>query len=466
VVNQWGRDGNFSSGSSRSGGGILIAAIVALIVGVGGGYAGARFLSGVSSADIAARDKTIADLNQALKRTKTDVQGASTQQTVLQGRVKDLEAQVTSLQHTRDSLRKYIDQQGSAANADAQAEIAALRKTVDEAGDVSGKLNRVQKSLKVSELQIIELEKTVSDQKAEIGRLQASIEQQADKASPALVLLQGQKTMLETQLAKAKSAAADVPDLKSRIAALEEQLTKGADEADAAAKQQIAALQKQKDALQTRLAAALKSAGDADAQVKTIAELQKQRDALRSKLDAALQSAGNAGQQTKKIADLQKQLDKMAESLADRDEAVRHATDSLKQAEVNLDKAQREVKTLTAQNDVLGDAKADLTRQVASLNAAIAKLKAAAAPADNKPVVTDDSQDDNGQNGLTPRNHGDVEKAVADLPGYDTLSADKQETLVGMLEKGECVTDSLKAAYGHVSPISLSRLFRDLGGHC
>jgi chromosome segregation ATPase len=436
VVNQWGRDGNFSSGSSRSGGaGILIAAVVALIIGAGGGYAGARFFSGVSSSAVAARDRTIADLNQALRKTKTDVQSAGTRQTALQTRVKDLEAQVTSLQHTKDSLRKYIDQHATAADTDAQAEIAALKKTIEDAGDLSGKLNRAQKSLKVSELQIIELEKTVSDQKAEIDKLQRAADQAAGHVNPAIAVLQAQKDTLETQLADAKSEAGEVPALKSRISALEDQLTKRAEDADAEARQQIATLQKQKDALQ-------------------------------AKLDAALKAAGNADQSARKVAELQKQLDDMAERLADRDQVARDAAQSLKQAKADFDKSQQQLKTLKAQNDALGNARNDLAKQVASLNAAIAKLKAATAPVEDKPVTSNDSQDKNDQGGLTPRNRGDVEKAVADLPGYDNLSSDKQETLIGMLEKGECVTDSLKAAYGHVSPISLSRLFRDLGGHC
>jgi hypothetical protein len=105
---------------------------------------------------------------------------------------------------------------------------------------------------------------------------------------------------------------------------------------------------------------------------------------------------------------------------------------------------------------------------VASLDATIAKLKAAKPPADNRPAANSDNSNKTDQNdaGLTPRDRADVEKAVADLPGFNNLSADKQETLIGMLEKGECVTDSLKAAYGHVSPISLRSLFRDLGGRC
>ena len=61
MVNQWGRDGNIGSGngSSRSAAGVIIPVIVALILGAGGGYGAARFLSGASEADIVARDKRI-----------------------------------------------------------------------------------------------------------------------------------------------------------------------------------------------------------------------------------------------------------------------------------------------------------------------------------------------------------------------------------------------------------------------
>ena len=114
-----------------------------------------------------------------------------------------------------------------------------------------------------------------------------------------------------------------------------------------------------------------------------------------------------------------------------------------------------------------------MKQQVISLNAAVESLKDVKPPAESKPSTSDANQNDANQNdegqsnaGLTPRDRQDVEKAVEDLPGYGKLGSDKQDTLINMLEKGECVTDSLKAAYGHVSPISLRSLFRDLGGRC
>lgn len=431
MVNQWGRDGTVSSGSAKSSGGgsgLIVAVLVALVIGAGGGYVGARFLSGASSSDIAARDKKIAELNQTLSEMKFDNQGSATQQNQ---RIKDLEAQVQSLQRARD-------EKASAADRDAQAEIAALKKTIEEAGDVSAKLNRTQKSLKVSEFQIIELEQTVRDQKSDIAKLKA-------------------------------------------------QLSASTDTADAAARQQIAALRKDNDALQAKIAAISAAGDDAAALKRNLADLKsaladaqsqiagsqasinKLNAALATKTAALDTASKNAESLRKKSAELQGKLDEMAESLADRDRSVRQAAQDLRQAKADLDTAQAQVQDLRQQKQALGKSRDDLNKQVAALTAAIAELKAAATSSGkDKPSSNDVSRTDPDQtdNGLTPRDRGDVEKAVADLPGYAGLSADKQKTLIDMLERGECVTDSLKAAYGHVSPISLRSLFRDLGGRC
>lgn len=435
MVNQWGRDGNSGSGnaSSRSAAGVVIPAVIALILGVGGGYAGARLMSGVSETDIVARDKRIAELSKTLSDIKFDSQSAPTQQTVLQQRVKDLQSQVDQLKREKNALRTNTDQQNAKAKDDAAAEIAALKKTIEEAGDLSGELTRTKKSMKTSQLQIVELNKTVEDQKAEIGKLQAAQQQANDSGSPALVLLQAQKTMLESQLDDAKKAAADIPELKSRIAALEDQVTKASDDSDQKAGQ--------------------------------ISALQKQKDQLQAKLDAASKSTDAADQQARKIADLQKQLDDMAQSLAARDDDARQADDSLKAARADLEKSRDNVKTLTKQNTTLTTDRDALQKQVASLKDTVAALKTKTPPANDQ---TPNNSTDNGQDnsGLTPRNSDDVQKAVADLPGFDGLTPDKQALLTNMLVKGACVTDSLKAAYGHVSPISLRSLFRNLGGSC
>ncbi|MDB5525190.1 MAG: hypothetical protein JWM58_2953 [Rhizobium sp.] len=435
MVNQWGRDGNFSSGSSRSAGSIIIPAIIALIIGAGGGYAGARFFSGVATSDLEARDKKIAELQQTISDKKFSSQGVDTQQTVLRQRVKDLEQQVETLNRTKDTLRKYADQQASKAGDDAKSEIAALRKTIEEAGDLSTQLNRARKSLKVSELQIIELESSTRDQKAEITRLQKLVDKRGDDADTRMKALSDQAKTFQSALSSARKQIAAIPDLKRQIADLEDKLSARSDDADAEARKQIDALQKQKDTLQRQLEDALKSADDADAQ-------------------------------TRKIAELQKQLDDLAETVADRDKAARDASGDLKQAKAELEKSDEQIKDLRDKNKLLSDAQRGLENQVATLNATISDLKRATSPVENEPDANDNQDNAPIDSGLTPRDRDDVEKAVEDLPGYGNLSRGKQEALVGMLEKGECVTDSLKAAYGHVSPISLRSLFRELGGRC
>jgi chromosome segregation ATPase len=405
-----------------------------LILGAGGGYGGARFLSGASEADIAARDKRIAELSKTLSEIKFDSQSAPTQQTVLQQRVKDLQSQLDQLRREKNASRTNADQQDAKAKDDAAAEIAALKKRIEEAGNLSDELARTKKAMKASDLQIVELKKTVEDQKAEIGKLQAAQQQANDAGSPALVLAQARNTMLEAQLEEAKQATADIPELKSRIAALEDQVTKASDDSDQKAAQ-ISALQKQKNELQAKLDAANRS------------------------------STGAADQQAQKIAGLQKQLDDMAQSLAARDDDARKADDSLKAARADLDKSRASIKTLTGENARLTADRDTLQKQVASLKDMVAALKAKTPPANDQTPsnTTNAGQEDVG---LTPRNSDDVHKAVADLPGFDSLAPDKQTMLIDMLVKGACVTDALKAAYGHVSPISLRSLFRDLGGSC
>ena len=92
MVNQWGRDGNFSSSGSRSSGGagIVIAAILALILGAGGGYTGARFLGGASADDVKARDQKIAELEKQVSDLKFTTTGNADQENVLRERVEEL----------------------------------------------------------------------------------------------------------------------------------------------------------------------------------------------------------------------------------------------------------------------------------------------------------------------------------------------------------------------------------------
>jgi chromosome segregation ATPase len=409
--------------------------VIALIIGAGGGYAGARFTSGVSPDDITDRDRKITELQQTLSEMKLD-----SEQPELRARIKELEEQVDAANRTREKLRQYADEQAAKASSEAQAEIAALQKTIEEAGDLGRQLSQARKSLKVSELQLIELETAIKEQKAEIRSLREQLDQRGGDADAATKALTDQVKMLQTALSAAKKQAAEAPALRQQITELEAQLKANADGADAKAQKQIAALERQKQALETRLADALKSAED-------------------------------AGSQAARIDDLRGQLDRMTDDLAARDAAARAAEKELKNVQSALKTSETRLAKLQTENANLADASGALEKQVAALKTEIADLKASKPPVAEKPADQPDDepaadQPADADAGLTPRDRGEVERAVADLPGFDRLSPDKQETLVSMLERGECVTDSLKAAYGHVSAVSLRNLFRDLGGRC
>jgi chromosome segregation ATPase len=429
VVNQWGRDGTSSSGGGRSGGGILIPALVALVIGGAGGYAGGRYFSGVSTSDIQSRDKKIVELQQSLSELKFNTDSADTQQVVMRERVKELEGQVAAANRIKETLRADIDKQVAAAKSQAQAEIEALQKTLDEAGDVNGQLGRARKSLKVSELQIIELEKLTVDQKAQIDALQKAADASGGEAAATLAALKKTNANLRAALDDTKQKLSAIPRLEDEIAGLKEQLSQKVTDAGSEARNQIAALQKDKDSLQRQLSDALKASGDVDAKARQITELRKQ-------------------------------LDDITGQLADRDEAARDAEKDLKKAEADLEKSEQRATSLESENEALRDAQGELAKQVDALKAELVNVTVKPVD-DTKPL-----NDKPANNGLKARDRDEVEQAVADLPGFDNLSDAKQQNLVAMLEKGECVTTSLKAAYGHVPAVALRNLIRELGGRC
>lgn len=404
MVNQWGRDGNVASGSagsSRSGGGILIPAIVALVIGAGGGYAGARFFSGVSPSDIESRDKKIAELNQALSEIRFDSQGVSSEQKVLRERVSELESQLAAANRTKDTLRSDVDRQVARAQEQALAEIEALQKTLDEAGNLNGELGRARKSLKVSELQIIDLEKTVGEQKKEMDRLEA----QARRSASEVGALKKTNADLATTLAEARIKLKTIPKLEDEIATLREQLSEKTADAGDSARARIETLQEEVSSLKT-------------------------------------------------------QLDDLAKDLSEKTAAAADAARDLKKANAAIKDREANVARLSAEKEAL-------TERLASAEKELAALRGRADDTDMRPADGDKgSNDEPADSSLTPRNRDAVERAVADLPGYDALPSGKRQMLLDMLERGECVTDSLKAAYGHVSPIALRSLFRDLGGRC
>jgi predicted nuclease with TOPRIM domain len=177
-------------------------------------------------------------------------------------------------------------------------------------------------------------------------------------------------------------------------------------------------------------------------------------------LSDALKASGDVDAKARQITELRKQLDDITGQLADRDEAARDAEKDLKKAEADLEKSEQRATSLESENEALRDAQGELAKQVDALKAELVNVTVKPVD-DTKPL-----NDKPANNGLKARDRDEVEQAVADLPGFDNLSDAKQQNLVAMLEKGECVTTSLKAAYGHVPAVALRNLIRELGGRC
>lgn len=435
-MNQWGRDGNFPSSGSRSSGGagIVIAALVALLLGAGGGYTGARLTSGVSSGDIAARDTRIADLERQISDLKFQNAGNSDQEN-------DLRKRVEELTKANETLKALADEQGTQADADARAEIAALKKTIEEAGDLRTELGRTRRSLQVSELQLIELEGTVKDQREQIDKLRASLSDAATQGNAGDKALRDQIKSLETTLADVRKQASAVAGLQKRVATLESDLEQTTADLDGARKI-TASLQKEREKAQGEVSR------------------------LTRELDAARAASKDKGGESEA---LQKELVAAEEQLAARDGTVSTLEARLASLRQELDeakaKASRADMERIAAGMSLGAARRDkekLEAEVAVLKQTIASLEDARREEQSRPDVPAGNDDDT----ASRRAANDVRDALEDMPGYDRLTPDKQIELARRLEDGECVADALKVTLGRVPAIALRNLIRDLGSKC
>lgn len=435
MVNQWGRDGNFSSSGSRSsGGGIVIAAIVALALGAGGGYTAARLFSGASASDIAARDDKIADLEKQVSDLKFKDSGNSNQENILRERVKELT-------QANETLKALADENEGKASADAQAEIAALRKTIEQAGDIRTELNRARRSLQVSELQIIDLEGEIKTQRDEIGKLRAGLTDAATKDDAGSAVLRDQIKTLESALAESRKQASDTAELRKRLAAMEDDI---AEKTGNLSKAQATATALQADVDQANL------------------ELAR----LKKDLAAALAATKDKGGESEA---LQKELVAAEEQLATRDADVRTLEARLAALKKDVDNANSEAGKADADRLLMGmqlgamrTEKQKLETEVAVLKQTVETLEAARREDQPQPEVNTGGDD-------TPalrREAEDVRDALEDMPGYSRLTPDKQIELARRLEEGECAADALKATLGRVPAIALRNLIRDLGSKC
>ncbi|MGV3552924.1 hypothetical protein [Rhizobium sp.] len=429
MVNQWGRDGNFSSSGSRSSGAgaIVISAIVALVLGAGGGYAGARLLGGASAGELQSRDNRIAGLEKQVADLQFTSSGNDNQENILREKV-------TELTKANQSLKDQLNDNDSKVGADAEAEIAALKKTIEQAGDVRAELNRARRSQQVSELQIIELEGEIKTQRTELDKLRKSMTASSGQDDAAAKTLADQIKRLETSLAAARKQVAAAADLKTQLASAEDDLAQKTGELSVA-RGNITALRKEVD--------------------KNRAESETLRRQL---ADAAARGD---------MADLEKNLANTQKLLAQRDKELRDMTTNARQAQIRMQAADANVAKAQAEAARVGSSlrKAEterdkLVREVAALKDTIEGLRSASGADEPQPDVT--TPDD-----ATQRRDADaVRNALDDMPGYGRLTPEQQVALARRLEDGACAADALKVTLGRVPAIALRNLIRDLGSKC
>lgn len=435
MVNQWGRDGNFSASGTRSSGaaGIVIAAIVALLLGGAGGYTGARMLGGASTGDVEARDQKIAELERQVSDLKF-ASGSAEQENTLRKRVQELTK-------ANETLKALVDENDNKAGADAQAEIAALKKTIEEAGDIRAELNRARRSQQVSELQILELEAEIKNQRAETEKLRKSLTDAATQGDAGVKALGEQIKTLETALADSRKQVAAAADLRKRMAALEDNLARRTGELSEA-RDRVAALGKELDKARDDLA---KASHD---------------------LETARAVAKNQGGESEA---LQKELAEAEQLLAGRDGDIRTLEARLAALKKELEAAGSKVMSANAEKLLMGvnlgaarREKEKLESEVAVLRQTVESLQAAQRKDEPPPDVSADG----GEMPAVRRDAEAVRKALEDMPGFSRLTADKQIELARRLEDGECAADALKTTLGRVPAIALRNLIRDLGSKC
>ncbi|MFM2279896.1 MAG: hypothetical protein RLZZ444_2127 [Pseudomonadota bacterium] len=402
MVNQWGRDGNLATSSKGSSAGPIILSVVMLAVGLGAGYGATRFLGSGSSSELAARDARIAELQQTLSELKFDSQNSDGNQKALEDKISGLEADLAAANDSKASL---------------EAEIEALQKTLDEAGDTSSEVTRLRKSLKVSELQIIDLEKEIAAQQRSIDDLR-----EGRASGDALA---SRNAELEKALADARARLKTIPVLEDQIATLKEQLSSRTEDADREAQRRIASLEK------------------------TITELE-------AKLRRAESGTDEAARLTQEIADLKRQVISLGDRFKERDREAKALEDQLARSRQDLKAQTDEIAALNAQIKKLRATNADLQAQIDRLD---------------RPLVSpnDDTKNDEPKDNPVatgPREPDTVDSALSRMPGFSRLSDAKQARLRDGLERGGCVTDSLKLVYKQVPPLALISLMRDLDSDC
>jgi chromosome segregation ATPase len=166
MVNQWGRDAGPSGAKPGRSAGALIAAVLALVIGAGGGYGAARYVQGDTGAVVEERDQVISDLRTELDGAKAQAQKAASREKSLEAELGDLDAELKSLQSENDQLRA-----GSNDDAALAKEIKDLRARLKGADKTVRDLAAAQTSLDQAEADLALTQKTLAARDAAIKDL-------------------------------------------------------------------------------------------------------------------------------------------------------------------------------------------------------------------------------------------------------------------------------------------------------
>jgi chromosome segregation ATPase len=208
MVNQWGRDAGPSGANPGRSAGALIAAVLALVVGAGGGYGAARYVQGDAGAAVAARDQTISDLQADLDSTRSEAEKAGSREKSLEAELGDLDAEIKSLQSENDRLRagSMDDDALAKENKDLRARLKAADKTAKE-------FAAAQKALDQAEADLAIAQKTVAARDAAIKDLRATLAEGGDLQAE-LDRVTRERDVLVTELREAQANLGDAGQLQ------------------------------------------------------------------------------------------------------------------------------------------------------------------------------------------------------------------------------------------------------------
>ncbi|WP_137153626.1 hypothetical protein [Rhizobium sp. FKL33] len=214
MVNQWGRDAGPSGGNPGRSAGALIAAVLALVVGAGGGYGAARFVQGDTGAVVAARDQTISDLQADLDAAKHEAAKAGSREKSLEAELGDMDAELKSLQSENDKLRA-----GSSDDAALAKEIKDLRARLKNADKTSRDLAAAQTALDQAEADLTVAQKAIAARDAAIKDLRAALADGGDMQAE-LDRMTRDREALIAELKEARANLGDSGQLQRDLRAL------------------------------------------------------------------------------------------------------------------------------------------------------------------------------------------------------------------------------------------------------